>query len=61
METKRFGIQEKKIITAQEILKSGLSIREIIKENRDWLLGGENHKWQYFRDLTNGDLVLLRH
>ena len=54
-------MQEEKTITALEIMESGKSIAEIIAENREWLLGGDNFKWQYFRDLRNGDLVLYRH
>lgn len=51
---------EEKIITCLELMEREDSIREVIASEREWLLGGENHQWKYYRGNFTGDLILLR-
>ena len=46
--------EEKKI----DIFESGKSVQEIVNENREWLLGGENFQWEYTLDWSR--ILILR-
>jgi hypothetical protein len=49
---------EEKIISPFEALDMGHE--DILKEHRDWLLGGENNEWRYTRSKLDGALILER-
>lgn len=51
---------EKKVITREEITQSNLHTHQIIVRERDWLSGGKNREWKWYRVPYTGDLVLER-
>jgi hypothetical protein len=36
------------------------SPKEVVLENRDWLLGGEDFYWEWFVDNANFEVVMKR-
>lgn len=50
---------EHKIISPLEIMNMPLDKEKVLHEYRDWLLGGKEHEWKYYKNQL-GELVLLR-
>ncbi len=34
--------------------------RDVVRANREWLLGGEYLEWKWFKDKLTGEIVLQR-
>lgn len=51
---------EQKIIDSFESIDVGHKNEEILLYYRDWLLGGEQMEWRYYRSKLDGALILER-
>jgi hypothetical protein len=51
---------EEKNISALELMEREDSIREVIANEREWLLGGKHMDWKYYFNKWDGSLTLLR-
>ena len=49
---------EQKIYTPLTIMENG-GMREIVKKEREWLLGGYDLEWKYYKD-AKGNFILER-
>ena len=49
---------ERKTIKLSDVVTDDIDI--VLEPYRDWMLGGKEMAWRYYKDKSNGDIVIER-